>query len=52
MEDIRKGNTANATVDPVAETLNDLPVAEEQAGETKGGQDGQPICYLRYKLDR
>jgi hypothetical protein len=37
MEDTKKGNTTNATVDLVAETMTDLPVAEEQAGETKGG---------------
>ena len=52
MEDTKKGSTANATVDSVAETLIDLPAAEEQAGQTKGGPDGQPTCYLQYKLDR
>jgi hypothetical protein len=52
MEETEKGNKTNETVDLVAETLTDLPVAEEQAGEIKGGRDGQPVCYLRYNLSR
>ena len=51
MEDTKTGYTTNAPDELVAETLTDMPVAEEQAAETKGG-DGQPVCYLRYILSR
>ena len=52
MENTKEGNTTNVTVDLVAEMLTDLPADEQQADQTKGGNDGEPVCYLSYKLSR
>ena len=40
MENRRKENAPNESINHQADTLTDLPIADEQAGETKGGASG------------
>jgi len=40
METIDKENARNDEINLQAEALTDLPLADQQAGETKGGSSG------------
>jgi len=43
MKDKENENATNDNINPQADTLTDLPVAGEQAEETKGGNGGRCI---------
>ena len=40
MKDTKKENTTNGNINPQADTLTDLPLADEPANGTKGGHAG------------
>ena len=47
METTERRNAANENMKPQADALNDLPVAGEQADETRGGTTIRPVkTYL------